>query len=92
MNTVRKMAVVLMYLRRNGYSDAANTLWLMIMMSRGTDRVYLLDWLHNNGSINPLLNKVLFLNNGTETINIKIGFNSLNKLMAVLPKGITNET
>jgi hypothetical protein len=86
------MAVVLMYLRRNGYSDTANTLWLLIMMSRGTDRVCLLNWLHNNGFINPLLNKVLFLNTGDEIINIKIGFNSINKLMAVLPKGITNET
>ncbi len=91
MNTVRKMAVVLMYLRRNGYSDAANTLWLLIVVSRDTDRVNLLNWLHNNGSIDSLLNKVLFLNTGNEIINIKIGFKSLNKLMAVLPKGISNE-
>jgi hypothetical protein len=88
MNTVRKAAVVLLYLRRNGYSDAANTLWLMIMMSRGADRLKLIDWLHNNGSIDSLLNKVLFLNTGMEIINIKIGFKSLNKLLAVLPKEI----
>jgi hypothetical protein len=88
MNTVRKAAVVLLYLRRNGYSESANTLWLLIMMSRGTDRVRLLNWLNNNGSIEPLLNKVLFLNTGTEIINIRIGFKSLNKLLAVLPKRI----
>lgn len=86
MNTVRKASVVLLYLRRNGYSDAANTLWLVIMMSRSTNRAKLLDWLHNNGSIEPLLKQVLFLNTGMEIINIKIGFKSLNKLLAVLPK------
>jgi hypothetical protein len=88
MNTVRKASVVLLYLRRNGYSDAANSLWLIIMMSRNTDRLKLIDWFNGNGSIEPLLNKVLFVKTGMEIINIKIGFKSLNKLLAVLPKEI----
>jgi len=88
MSTVRKANVVLLYLRRNGYSDTANTLWLLLAMSKGVNQLKLIDWLNNNGSIEPLLNKVLFLNTGTEIINIRIGLKSLNKLLAVLPKRI----
>jgi hypothetical protein len=57
-------------------------------MSKGVNQLKLIDWLNNNGSIEPLLNKVLFLNTGTEIINIRIGLKSLNKLLAVLPKRI----
>ena len=88
MNAVRKANVVLLYLRRNGYSDSANTSWLMLLMAnhKGTVRQALLAWLNGTGSIKPVLNKTEFLFNGTELINIKIGFNSLNKLMTVLSK------
>lgn len=94
MNAVRKANVVLLYLRRNGYSDSANTLWLMLLIAnhQGTVRQAMLAWLNGTGSIKPVLNKTEFLFNGIELINIKIGFNTLNKLLAVLPKDETNET
>ena len=88
MRIVRRAAVVLMYLRRSGYNEAANALWLLIVMSEGNDRQLLINWLHCNGDITPLLNRVLFLSGGKEVIDIKAGFKSLNKLLAVLPKEI----
>lgn len=92
MNTVRKANVVLLYLIRNGYSDAAHTFWLILAFSRGNDQLILINWLNGTGSIDSVLNKMLFLNNGIQIINIKTAFKSLNKLMAVLPKGASNET
>lgn len=86
MNTVRKANVVRLYLIRNGYSDAANTFWLMLAFSKGNDQLILINWLNGTGSIESVLNKLLFLNTGTEIINIKTAFKSLNKLLAVLPK------
>ncbi len=86
MNTVRKLRVVHMYLMRNGYSDAANIIWLMYI--HANNRNQLIDWLHNGGSIYPpYLHKYLFVLDGAiGTIYINAGFKSLNKLLAVLPK------
>lgn len=90
MNTVRKASVLLMYLRRNGYSDTANALWLLFVWNnhKCTGQQQLVDWLNGNGSIESLLNKVEFTFTDIEVITVKIGFKSLNKLLAVLPKGI----
>ncbi len=83
MNTVQKLRVMHMYLIRNGYSAAASTLWLMYIHNR--NRSQLINWLQHGSSINHLLNQYLFVFESTCAIEVKIGFKSLNKLMAVLP-------
>lgn len=91
MNTVRKANVVHMYLIRNGYSDAAKALWLMLALANVDckDKQDIIAWLNGSGSIDSFLHSILFLNNGTEIINIKLGFKSLTKLLVVLPKDET---
>lgn len=84
MNTVRKLRVVHMYLVRNGYSEAANVLWLMYI--HNPNRRQLLNWLKHGSNINYLLNQHLFVFDGTCIIEVKAGFKSLPKLLAVLPK------
>lgn len=88
MNTVRKLRVMHMYMIRNGYSEAANILWLMYIHS--PNRSQLTSWLKNGSNINYLLNQYLFVFDGTCIIEVKAGFKSLKKLMAVLP--INGET
>ena len=83
MNTVRKLRIMHMYLIRNGYSEAASTLWLMYI--HNPNRHQLIDWLKNGSNINYLLNQYLFVFDGTCIIEVKAGFKSLKKLMAVLP-------
>lgn len=90
MNTVRKLRVVHMYLVRNGYSEAAHLLWLMYI--HNPNRGQLLNWLKNGSNINYLLNQYLFIFSGTCIIEVKAGFKSLTKLLAVLPKENTNVT
>ncbi len=88
MTTVRKAQVALMYLNRNGYSEAANALWLLLVWNnyKCSGQQQLVDWLNGNGSIESLLNKIEFTFTGIELITVKAGFKSLNKLLAVLPK------
>lgn len=83
MNTVRKLRIMYMYLIRNGYSEAANVLWLMYI--HNPNRSQLTSWLKNGSNINYLLNQYLFVFDGTCIIEVKAGFKSLKKLMAVLP-------
>ena len=94
MNTVRKAYVVHMYLIRNGYSDAANALWLMLALANVDcrDRQSITDWFNGIGSIDSFLNSILFLYQDERLIGIKTGFKTLPKLLAVLPKEIKDET
>ena len=87
MNPVRKARVIHMYLVRTGYSDTAKALWLMLALANVDckDKQDIIAWLNGSGSIDSFLNSILFLNTGTEIINIRLGFKSLKKLMAVLP-------
>lgn len=87
MNTVRKLRIIHMYLIRNGYSEAAHLLWLMYV--HNPNRSQLINWLNYGSNINYLLNQYLFVFGGTCIIEVKSGFNSLPKLMAVLPKDET---
>lgn len=84
MNTVRRLRAVHMYLVRNGYSEAAHLLWLLYIHNQ--NRGQLLDWLKNGSNISYLLHQYLFVFGGNYTIEVKAGFKSLNKLLAVLPK------
>jgi hypothetical protein len=69
---------------RNGYSEAAHLLWVMYI--HNPNRNQLLDWLKNGSNIYYLLNQYLFVFGGESIIEVKAGFKSLTKLLAVLPK------
>jgi hypothetical protein len=86
MKTVSKLRVMHLYLIRNGYSEAADILWLMYI--HNCNRAHLIDWLTNGSNIYYLLNQYLFVFGGINIIEVKAGFKSLKKLMAVLPKRI----
>lgn len=90
MNTVRKANVVLLYLRRNGYSVTEDTIRIILAMANSNeeDRLKVNLWLNGYGGfyIEPLINRIKFLWKGIERFSFNKQFESLNKLLAVMPK------
>lgn len=90
MDTVRKANVVLLYLRRNGYSETERIVRIILAMANNhpDDRYNVEIWLQNNWifCIESLIKRTEFLWEGTDRYFIHQGFDQLHKLLAVLPE------